>query len=173
MCQRHFFFNVEKIIIRTKNSDLKRHSNLLSARSITTRQDKKVINYFSIKILHEKQLVIIIFTHLALYVEEDIDDDEKKQKFINNTQKKTKIFSYISNVVIVANLQQDRNPSGEKNFFNFASGTEKVIGMLTKDVIWVTLLQIECKLRVLLFIIKMVNRRTIRQKKCQEGIVKD
>lgn len=136
MCQRHFFFNEEKIIIRTKNSDLKRHSNLLSARSITTRQDKKVINYFSIKILHEKQLVIIIFTQLVLYVEEDIDDDEKKQKFIHNTQKNQKYFRISqTSVVIVANLQQDRNPSREKNFFNFASGTEKVIGMLTKDVI--------------------------------------
>lgn len=94
MCQRHFFFNEEKIIIRTKNSDLKRHSNLLSARSITTRQDKKVINYFSIKILHEKQLVIIIFTHLALYVEEDIDDDDEKKTKVykQHTKKKQKYF---------------------------------------------------------------------------------
>lgn len=61
---------------------------------------------------------------------------KKKQKFIHNTQKNQKYFRISqTSVVIVANLQQDRNPSREKNFFNFASGTEKVIGMLTKDVI--------------------------------------
>lgn len=113
-CSLRFF--LMNFVIRTHNSDLSRPDDTVTYFRIKTRQHKKVINYFSIKILHEKQLPIIILTRLTCLI-------------------KTKVYTKKKHRRRRQSPAEQKSIQREKNFFNFASGTEKVIGMLTKDVI--------------------------------------
>lgn len=70
-------FFLMNFVIRTHNSDLSRPDDTVTYFRIKTRQHKKVINYFSIKILHEKQLPIIILTRLTCLIKTKVYTKKK------------------------------------------------------------------------------------------------